>query len=278
VTDNRAAVDAPNGFNTDAGGIASAGQLTVEDSAISGNTSAVAGAQPAVLFVDIMLANAGGFYLTSGSSTTIRRSQVNGNTVIGSNTAGDVQAEAGGIDSDGALLLSDSSVDHNTVTASVPADSGFTAEVDSGGLQIGGLQVDDTTIVRNSRVTHNTISATSMSGTALAAGGGLLNTRLTLEHSVVTANGAAATGVTGVSLGAGIANIHLDGPLPELTVTDSVVAANRLSASPGVAMLGSGLFNLDITNLDPFTTGQPLPVTLTGTVIHGNRPDQCAGC
>lgn len=274
VTSNRAAVNAPNGFNTDAGGIANFGTMTIESSDISRNTSSVAGAKPSIFLVDFLEANAGGIYLPDGSSTTITSSQINWNTVVASNTAGDASAEAGGIDSDGSLLIIDSSVDHNTTTAAVPPGSGFVAEAESGGLQIQG-----STILRNSRIARNSVSATSMTGTALAVGGGLLNlASLTLEQSVVTANATDATGGSGASLGAGIANIHLDGPQVQLAITDSVVSANRLAVSSDFPMLGGGLFTLEITNPDPFTTGDAIPVTLTRTVIQGNQPDQCAGC
>jgi hypothetical protein len=275
VADNRAAVSAPNGRNTDAGGISSSGVLTMEDSVVSGNTSSVAAAVPSFFPFDVVEANAGGLYLPGGSSTTIRRSRISGNTVVASDTAGDVEAEAGGIDSDGSLLMVDSSVDHNTVASSVPADSGFIAESDGGGLQIQGV-----TILRNSRVTGNELSATSATGTAFGSGGGIFNLggSLTLERTVVTANSAAATGVGGVNLGGGIGNIQFFGPEPELTLTDSIVTANRLAASPGIASQGGGIFNLEITSPDPFVTGNPFPATLTRTVVEGNKPDQCVGC
>src|SRR5262245_26316304 len=111
VTDNRAAVNAPNGRNTDAGGISSSGTLTVEDSVVSGNTSVVAASVPSFFPIDFAEANAGGIYLAGGSSTTISRSRISGNTVVAGDTAGDVSAQAGGIDADGMLLMVDSSVD-----------------------------------------------------------------------------------------------------------------------------------------------------------------------
>jgi len=55
-------------------------------------------------------------------------------------------------------------------------------------------------------------------------------------------------------------------------MTDSVVTANRLFASAGVMSQGGGLYGAD-----PFS-GQPFPVTITRTVIEGNKPDQCVGC
>jgi hypothetical protein len=276
VSGNRATVSAPNGRFTDGGGIVSGGTLTIGDSVVSGNTSSVAASVPSFFPFDVEEeANAGGIYLPGGSSTTVSGSRISGNTVASTNTAGDVEAEAGGIDSDGLLLLVDSSVDHNTITGSVPASSGFLAEADGGGLQIQG----DTTL-RRSSVTGNSISSTSATGTALGSGGGLFNlgASLTLERTEVTANRARASGNGGVNLGGGIANVQFFGPAPVLTLTDSVVTANGLSASAGIASLGGGVFNLEVTSLDPFATGNPFSITRTHSVVEGNRPDQCAGC
>jgi hypothetical protein len=123
------------------------------------------------------------------------------------------------------------------------------------------------------------VSATSAAGTAFASGGGFFNLGAdsTLEHTLVTANSAAATGVGGVNLGGGIANVQFFGPAPELTVADSVITANRLTASPGVASQGGGIFTLEVTSITPFETGNPFLVALTHTRIEGNKPDQCAG-
>jgi hypothetical protein len=276
VSGNSAAVAAPNGQFSDGGGITSHGVLTIEDSVVSGNTSMVTASVPSSFPVDVQEeANAGGIYLTEQSSTTIERSQVSGNRVTSSNTAGDVEAESGGIDSDGSLTLVDSSVDHNSATGSVPASSGFLTEADGGGLQVQGV-----TTLRSSHIVDNSVSATSLTGVAVGSGGGVLNLsgKLTLEQTVVSTNSAASTGVGGVNLGGGIDNIQFGGPAPVLSLTDSVVTANRLTASAGVPSLGGGIFNLEITNVNPFTTGSPFPVALTRTVIAGNQPDQCAGC
>ena len=269
VTDNRAAVSSPNGRNTDAGGISSSGTLTIEDSAISDNLSQVDASVPSVFLVDFAEANAGGLYLPPGSTTTIRRSRISGNSVLGSNTAGDIAAEAGGIDSDGSLLLTDSSVEGNTAASVVPASSGFLAETDGGGIQV---QAD--TIVRNSRIARNSLRSTSETGAALSSGGGLFNLSgsLTLERTTVTANSAAATGAGGFNLGGGIVNVTIGGPTPVLSLTDSVVAANRLAATSGVISQGGGLYTAD-----PFS-GTPFPVSLVRTVIAGNKPDECVGC
>jgi hypothetical protein len=276
VAGNRAAVSTPNGQFSDGGGIASNAVLTMEDTNVSGNVSSVTASVPSFFPFDVQQeANAGGIYLSGGSSSTISDSGISGNRVDSSNAAGDVEAEAGGIDSDGSLLVVDSHVDHNTVTGSVPASSGFLAEADGAGLQIQGA-----TTLRRTHVTDNSLSSTSATGTALGSGGGLFNlgASLTLEDTVVAANSAAANGIGGVNLGGGIGNVQFFGPPPALTLTDSVIVANRIAASSGIASQGAGLFNLEVTNLDPFTTGNPFPVTSAGTVIEGNRPDDCAGC
>jgi hypothetical protein len=151
----------------------------------------------------------------------------------------------------------------------VTASSGFLAETDGGGMQVRGSAV-----VRDSRITNNRLNATSETGLALASGGGVavIGGTLTLERTVVAANGAGATGVGGFNLGGGILNVLFGGGPPELTLIDSVVAANRLTASDGVLSQGGGL-----STVDPFS-GEPFPVTLTRTVLKGNKPDQCFGC
>ena len=270
VTGNRAAVSLPNARNTDGGGIVSYGVLTVEDSVISGNRSDVEAAVPSSFFFDfVQEANAGGLYLTAGSSTTITHSRISGNSVRSRNTAGDASAEAGGIDSEGFLLLTDSNVENNTAVVTVPASSAFLAETDAGGIQVGGV-----TTVRDSRIIHNSLSGTSETGLALASGAGLANISgsLTLERTIVASNSARATGVGGFNLGGGILNVLFGGGPPQLTLTDSIITANRLAASDGLMSRGGGLHTVD-----PFT-GEPFPVTMSRTVIEGNRPDQCVGC
>jgi hypothetical protein len=87
---------------------------------------------------------------------------------------------------------------------------------------------------------------------------------LTLQRTLVIGNAVTAVGASGTARGAGINNFSLGSP-PQLTIADSVVTANRLSSSPGVLEQGGGLYT-------------DFPVTLTRTVIAGNKPDQCFGC
>lgn len=270
VTGNLAAVSLPNGRNTDGGGIVSYGVLSVEDSVVGGNRSEVEAAVPSSFFSGVFTeANAGGLYLPPSSSTMITRSRISGNSVHSANTAGDASAEAAGIDAEGPLLLTDSSVQNNTAVAIVPAASGFLAETDGGGIQVRGSAA-----VRGSRIAHNSLTSTSENGLALASGGGVANIGgdLTLERTVVAANSASATGVGGFNLGGGILNVLFGGRPPELSLTDSVITANRLAANDGVLSQGGGLYTAD-----PFT-GTLFPVAMTRTVIEGNKPDQCVGC
>lgn len=270
VSDNRASVSAPDGRNTDGGGIVSYGVLTMDESVVSGNTSEVDASVPSSFFADfVQEANAGGLYLAPGSTNTIKRSQIRDNRVLSSNTDGDASAEAAGIDCEGSVILTDSNVAHNTARAVVPPGSGFLAETDGGGLQVRG-----SVVARGTRVSQNSLSSASETGQALASGGGVfvLSGSATLDRTVVTGNSATAHGVGGFNLGGGIASVSIGGPAPQLMLTDSVVTANRLTASEGVFSQGGGLYTAD-----PFG-GPPFPVTLTRTVIAGNKPDQCVGC
>ena len=98
---------------------------------------------------------------------------------------------------------------------------------------------------------------------------------LTLHNSDVSENNAAAVGATGFANGGGISNfaaVPLIGPPGQLTVVNSRLTDNVVTASSGITTMGGGLFTADVLSL------QPLPVTLIHTVITGNSPDQCFGC
>src|SRR5262249_23385310 len=126
VSDNRAAATAANAQFSNGGGIVDDGVLTLEDSVVSDNTSEVSTEVASSFPSDVeQEANAGGLWISEvpGSSATIADSKISGNSVTASNAGGDAQALNGGIDDDGSLLLTSSSVDHNGVTASVPASS-----------------------------------------------------------------------------------------------------------------------------------------------------------
>jgi hypothetical protein len=96
---------------------------------------------------------------------------------------------------------------------------------------------------------------------------------LTLERTLVIANSVSATSAPGPmpfggvasALGGGISNGAPGIPAATLTLTDSVVNANRLSGSAGLPLQGGGVYT---------TNG----LVRTRTVIAGNKPDDCFGC
>jgi hypothetical protein len=262
VTGNRAAVTAPNGQNTDGGGIADQGVLTIEDSAVTGNKSEVSSSIPSAFPFDIQQeANAGGIF--SSGSARITRSVISDNSVRSSNSAGDALALVGGIDGDdeGMLDVTGSTIARNRVTASVPPESGSSAVAGVGGISTRGVST-----VSNVLVTGNAVDADSAAGFVLAVGGGLGNIgQTTLRHALVIGNSVTADGAFGAAQGGGVNNVSLGGPDPQLTLSDSAVTANMLVAGPGIDAQGGGIFTA-------------FPVTLIRTLVAGNKPDQCFGC
>src|SRR5262249_51358565 len=117
-------------------------------------------------------------------------------------------------------------------------------------------------------------NATSASGTANIAGGGIANLsgRLTLERTVVAANRGGASGAGGLALGGGVLNIDFGGGAPQLSVADSVITANALTADAGTTPHGGGISTADLPPL------APVPSALTRRVMEGNKPDQWGGC
>jgi hypothetical protein len=272
VSGNRAAVTTPNGQFAKGGGIADFGSLTIENSTVDGNSSRAESSVPSSFPADVeQEADAGGIQIGDlpGSSATIMDSSVSWNTLSSTNSAGDAQASNGGIEDDGSLQLVGSRVDHNQVNASVPAASGLLASAFDGGLQVQGVAT-----IRGSSISHNNLAADSLSGATNADGGGIgnLSGQLTADQTLVVGNHATSDGIAGFVIGGGVLNIAFFGGPPQLTMTNSVVSANRLTASSGITPQGGGIYTTD-----PFGGGN-FPVTLTGTLVAGNQPDQCVGC
>lgn len=100
-------------------------------------------------------------------------------------------------------------------------------------------------------------------------GGGLLAAGdLALQNTVVSGNTGLVNGPPATAIGGGIR----DTPIPNgpaggpLVLVNSRVLDNRLSGSPGAAILGGGIF------------AASQPVTLTNSQLAGNLPHQCFGC
>jgi len=267
------------------------GTLSLSQSAVTGNRAVVAAPNG-------QFAEAGG--IENSAIATIDHSVVSANRLDATGVGGEVLSFGGGIDDDGSLTLTNSTVEHNHLTALAPAGIGGFVLADAGGIEIDGTAtIADTTIsandvaahapdgtvvaagggllaasfggvtIQRSLITRNSITADSANGSAFAQGGGIANFGLmTLEQTRVIANSGSANGPTGAVQGGGIWNSNFQGgppTTPQLNLTDTDITANNLGSSPAGTPQGGGLY----------TT---FPVTRTRTVIAGNKPDQCFGC
>ena len=181
----------------------------------------------------------GGGILNHGGTATLNGSQVSGNTAA---NGGGIASGPGNPTSpvtSSSLTVKGSSVDHNTATQGGGAGA-------AGGIANGGLAV-----IRGSSVTDNSAPG--------GLGGGIAN------HGTMTISGAKITGNTAptdssgnAGIGGGIANAN--GGIPGsgvLAINGSKITGNSASAG------GGGIVNLGGT------------VTLTGTKVTGNVPDNC---
>lgn len=281
------------------------GTLTVENSSIDGNTTSLANSIPHPYPLqgggtDQANAFAGGVFVADGATVSIRNSTLDGNAVTVDSSVG----EPFGADAalcacgDAPLTLENSRVGGNSVTVNVlsSADAG-----PSGGVleADGNATIDNTRIsgnavtvstptgdaealgtvtfffggtitptIENSTIRDNTVTATAPTGAATVQGVGILNNGpLLISNARVGRNYGTADGLTGFAQGGGIWNGQLfAGPDSPLTLQNTHVDGNVLTASPGPTVQGGGIF----------TPG--FPVTLDNSVIAHNEPDDCFGC
>jgi hypothetical protein len=296
VAGNRSIASAPNGRFAEGGGIfVVGGALTIRGGAVAHNLAAL----DSVLPNDVgQLANGAGIHLSDQASATITGARIDGNRLSTTNSVGDATAFSAGLHADGPLVLRDSSVSDNSVTArtTAPSASAF-AESGAGELNvdatISGTRFEHNRVTAtapggaavaavgaavtaafegmtftDSTVTGNRVTATTTTGSATVQGGGIANIGvLTLRNTSVSDNGGTANGPTGSATGGGIFNGSApDGPpLTQLALVDSDVTHNTLTASPGITVQGGGVYTL-------------FPLTQTNSVIAHNVPDQCFGC
>jgi hypothetical protein len=266
VSGNQALVSEPNGQSAGAGGISSAGVLSIESSVVSDNRAEVSGSSPGE---DVREAFAGGLLIGGDRSrtATIRDTIVLGNRVLSDIDRTDTLPVAfgGGIFADAPALLERVMVTDNLVRTVSGGDSA----ADGGGVEL----VESDMTIRDSLIARNQV-VIEAERAAIAVGGGIANAgRLTVERTRVLRNRVRASGAGGLLpfgepssvLGGGIWNGSFGGPSPELELTKSVVAGNRLVGPANFVIRGGGLWTIT-------------PVTLTKTTIAGNRPDQCFGC
>jgi len=300
VTGNQASASAPNGRFAETGGVAVfGGTLTVDNSRISDNGAVLDTAMPNDI-PDGTAANSGGVHIGGNDSCAspgdcaigkVRDSTITGNTVTAHNSIGDAVDFCGGICNDGQLMLGDSLVSSNHVSAAVPAGSTACACADSAGVGSGGPETFNDT-----RITNNSVVASALAGTASAsAGGGSGGNGLDIRISdtLVSGNTLTASTTTGTSTvqGAGFGNFGA-----VLTIRNSVFDGNSGTANgAGSSALGGGIWSGNggtLTLLGSSITQNALtassahggglftakPPTIKDTVIANNVPDQCFGC
>jgi hypothetical protein len=268
VSGNRVVADSPIANSASAGGIGSSGLLDIEDSVISNNTVAYTGS----LDFDDQSGLAGGLVVDQAdffphAPATVRNTRISGNHVsaVNSNPNSTPSGFAGGVASFASATFDHVAVADNSVDVKAAGYAGGDG---------GGMEVDSPVTMRDSLVARNSLAVQAPLG-AIAFGGGItmFGADLTLERTLVIANSVSATSAPGPmpfggvasALGGGISNGAPGIPAATLTLTDSVVNANRLSGSAGLPLQGGGVYT---------TNG----LVRTRTVIAGNKPDDCFGC
>jgi hypothetical protein len=296
VSGNQAVAIPPNARFAIGGGVLSqSGSLTIDGGSISHNRAVLDAAWPS----SVDLGNIGGGVFANGDSATIDRARIEDNALVASNSVGDAFAFSAGMHGNGPVVLRESIVASNHVTATVPPGSSGTASADSGAGNLnagstiarsrlvgntttavagagpaiaaaGALWAwsDDTIDVVDTLIAGNRVTATS-NGSVTAHGGGIVNVdALALGRTHVSHNTVRATGQTGEAFGGGIWNGRVpesEDLMPRLGMADSTITGNAITAAAGIDAQGGGLFTSE-------------PVALTRVRIHGNRPSQCAGC
>jgi hypothetical protein len=296
VTANNSVVVAPNGRFAIGGGvhIQDGGALEIANSVISGNTASLTSSLPGGIE---MISNGGGIHVGDGSTVTIDNTRIEGNGVVVDDVAGQPAGfDAGMIVGASTLVMRNSTIDGNQVVANVAASgdngpSGSALEFD-GTATIENTRITDNSatvtsaagsaaangaisafaqgspaVISNTVISGNSVSAAATNGSATVQGAGVVNNGLLELRSVrIADNTGTASGPAGLVQGGGIWNGVLFNPPPvQLTLTNTVVTRNAISASPGLLLQGGGLFS-------------EFPVTLENSRIEKNTPDDCVGC
>jgi uncharacterized repeat protein (TIGR01451 family)/CSLREA domain-containing protein len=196
--------------NDSGGGVYNLGTLTLSDSAVTGNTSALPSGS----------AGGGIYHFSSGEaavSLALERVTVSGNRADNSALTGATSINGGGIAIvGGSVAISDSAISGNTATTGTVGTTGV--NVGSG----GGIHINNGLVT----ITDSTISGNTADWNA----GGIYNFgALTLTGSTISGNSAFQGG-----------GIHTDGnPARLLTLVNSTVSGNT-AAHPNAALTASG--------------------------------------
>ena len=292
VSSNLVTVTGPNACEAGGAGVDSMGTFTLTGGSVRDNMTEQSSSSPCGD------PQGGGIYISDGSAA-ISGTTISGNQVSARTAHGDSWAVGGGvsIDCSGSLSLWDSTIQDNAVEVMAPATSAA-ASAAAGGVGVcfpgkavisttsitdnlaeaaapagvasaegGGMQVGST-ILSDSYVTDNRLVATTETGSAVVHGAGIQHGNGTLQVSdtAIHGNEGSAQGPNGEALGGGIYNEEFfpGVPRPHLFLVGSLVTDNGLTADPGVAVHGGGLY----------TTFR---VSFTNATFSGNSPDDCFG-
>jgi hypothetical protein len=309
VSGNRALAGDQWGRFAEGGGIFTADDtsLTLQHSSVTENEARLETNFPGVLPDGTPLevsTNSGGVHVGNGTPVTVVSSHIDRNVtaLVGPN-AQDAPIDAGMLVGDGRLVMRDSTVNHNVLSADVQAapdlpggafewdgvaeitGSEFVGNLatitarDGDATSLGAVDalaiaVTETdpgpSVMRHSVIRDNLVTLVAPRGNAAVFGGGMTNNASTVLDEVrITGNGVVARSLTATLQGGGIWNGALyddpPGPPSQLTLSQSRVENNVLSGPPGAVLQGGGLYT-------------EVPVTLQQTRIENNIPDQCAGC
>ena len=218
VAGNRSIASAPNGRFAEGGGIfVAGGALTIRGGAVAHNLAALDSALPN----DVgQRANAAGIHLSDQASATIAGARIDGNRLRMTNSVGDAIAFSAGLHADGPLVLRDSSVSGNAVTATTTAPSPASAFAESGAAE---LNADAT--ISGTQLEHNSVTATAPAAPPTrpqVPASPRRSARMTIIDSLIRGNRLTAATTTGSSTvhGGGLANIGV------LTLRNTSVSDN----------------------------------------------------
>jgi hypothetical protein len=224
-----------NTANSNGGGIWNAGALTINSGSYNANQAQNGGGifNDGTLNVNGAQVNnnsagqsGGGIHHRNGTAVIFNFSQINGNVISNTST---LPAQGGGVWNNATLVITNSSVNSNTVTG-----SGFSAG--------GGVYNNFNIYITNSSVNGNTAAE---SGFATAAGGGVLNNgALIIEDSQVNDNTASG----GFAQGGGVQNFGA-AEMRRGTIAGNVVSATNDAQGGGAFNAASGVLTVTFSTL-----------------------------
>lgn len=274
---NSASVTDPNGRFAEGGAVfASNGSLVlIQDSRIASNSVSLSSSFPYRISADQTLqlgANSGGVHIGDAGSLTIENTSVDHNQVSVADRLGQPNGIDAGVCDCGSsrMVIRHSQVAHNTVSALVGSTSDIFA---TAGLSIGGaLEADGPAEITDTQVMDNGTSVTSPTGSAIASAAvAIFSTdpeRTVIANSKISGNRVLALSAHGLARinGAGVLNAG-SVVLQTDTVSGNSAVAHGLTSSA----TGGGIWN------GSYPGGPPVHITLSGTTVSGNAPDQCFG-